>query len=213
MASRRSKYWMFLLYPENHDLDITVDSGVKILLEQCKVPCYYVLHDRDGKKPHYHVIAVYSTLKSESQVLEDFGSVCANGRVVVCSDYGACMRYLIHFDNDDKVKYEPGCVRKVGNVLPAYIDVFADMLDCKKQASFADVVSYALECNIKTFGVLYFRCRYYRPDLARALEKFTFAENDRLRMFFQSDYVEIEQVISDIAKENSEQVEVLESLF
>ena len=123
------------------------------------------------------------------------------------------MRYLIHYDNPDKVKYEPVCVKKVGSLLPAYIDVFADMLDCKRQASFAEVVEYALETGIKSFGVLYFRCRYYRPDLARALEKFTFAENDRLRMFFQSDYSEIEKILTDIAAEQEEQVEVLESLF
>ena len=93
MAGRRTRQWMFLVYPENHDIDIYSqnDSDIKSLLEPCKVPCYYILHDKDGKKPHYHVIAVYGSNKSENQVKTDFENICANGKVEACSDYGPCL--------------------------------------------------------------------------------------------------------------------------
>lgn len=205
MAGRRTRQWMFLVYPENHNIDICSqgDSDIKSLLEPCKVPCYYILHDKDGKKPHYHVIAVYGSVKGEKQVKTDFENVCANGKVEACSDYGACMRYLIHYDNENKLKYEPERVQTVGP-LPAYTDVIKDLVDCKKAVDFGDVADYAIGYGIKDFAVLLYRCRFYRPDLYRAILKFNTADNDRLRMLFRSDYEAVEEVILHAEAEYSE---------
>lgn len=63
-----------------------------------------ILHDQDGKKPHYHLLLMFSSLKSLPQVhamTDQLGSK----ELQPSYDMRASARYLLHLDHPDKHQY------------------------------------------------------------------------------------------------------------
>lgn len=99
----------FLIYP-----DSAPDNWMNIL-EDLKVQAYVSpLHDKDlnadgsSKKPHYHVLVVFSGGKSEAfcqGIIDEVGG--ANGKGEVCRSLEGSIRYLVHFGSRDKYNYNP----------------------------------------------------------------------------------------------------------
>ena len=99
MATTRNTHYATLVYPESapHDwIDILEEQHIQALISP--------LHDKDidkegnPKKPHYHIILIFESLKSPNQVKEineQFGGV----GVIPLHSLGAYSRYLCHTDN------------------------------------------------------------------------------------------------------------------
>lgn len=111
-GSGRTRSYATVVYPESapHFLDF---------LNELKVPCFVSpLHDKDvnptgeSKKPHYHVLFCFESVKSEQQAREMCEYIGGVGCEKVNSMRGYA-RYLIHLDNPDKAQYSANEVKQL----------------------------------------------------------------------------------------------------
>lgn len=102
---KRSKNFATVIYPDSAPDDWQnrlADTHCRILISP--------LHDQDinpdgeVKKPHYHVLFMSDSLKTEQQIREIFSSVGGVGLEIVQSSRGYA-RYLCHLDNPEKHQY------------------------------------------------------------------------------------------------------------
>lgn len=102
----RQTFFAFLAYPDSvpaNWIELLGDKHVRAYISP--------LHDRDInpegtiKKPHYHVLLQFDSLKSVAQFEEIRDSVGGVGREIVSSGRGYA-RYLIHRDNPEKAQYK-----------------------------------------------------------------------------------------------------------
>lgn len=104
-GTNRTYHWWFILYPESapadwlEQLEMTM---VKIAIS----PLHEHDLDADGntKKPHYHVILSYDSLKSYNQVVKITESLNQPIPIPIQSLAGA-HEYLTHANNPDKYQY------------------------------------------------------------------------------------------------------------
>lgn len=78
------------------------------LIRTFGVPCYYVLHDKDDKKSHIHVIFCAEnaiSVDTAQMIIENIGG--ANGKMERVANRKGYLRYLIHLDNPEKYQYKP----------------------------------------------------------------------------------------------------------
>lgn len=101
----RSKHWATIAYPESMPADY-VD-----IISEIGIPCVISpLHDKDvmkdgsPKKPHYHIIFAFPSLKSRMQVRELFQRFGGVGAEIVHS-INASVQYLWHMNAPDKAQY------------------------------------------------------------------------------------------------------------
>ena len=150
-SSRRSRNWVFIVYPDSapEDWRTIIDD---YHVEWVESP----LHDRDvnptgeQKKPHYHVLVMFSGLKSYDQVKEISDSVNAP-RPFICQNLRSMVRYFAHLDNPEKAQY-------------SYTDILvhggADLSDLVKPTSterykyIAEMMDFVDENEISEFYVL-----------------------------------------------------------
>lgn len=103
---KRSSYWGFIAYPESVAQDWENILSVEYGLEWCRSP----LHDRDfnedgtPKKPHWHCLVMFSSLKSYQQVKEITDRISATAPQIVHNPKGN-VRYFLHKDNPEKAQY------------------------------------------------------------------------------------------------------------
>lgn len=113
--SDRLRNWTFLLYPDSAgDLELIqqklYDLSVPCLISPLHVP------DEQEKKPHYHVVLFFSSVKTYRQVLATvqgvFGTVDFKGKechvvntVEKVYDKGGIIRYLVHYGIPDKQQF------------------------------------------------------------------------------------------------------------
>lgn len=159
-TKERSYNWATILYTESCAVDI---EGA---LLELKVPCALSpLHDRDIhddtgeiKKPHFHLLLHYTSLKSQRQVKDDLEPLGAVGAERV-RELGAYARYLIHADDPDKAQYDIQDLRifngfNIGKYLegePINTDAgFAALIKIILEYDFTDycdLVTHCLECD------------------------------------------------------------------
>lgn len=103
---KRTRNWACVIYPDSAPRDWVH------ILEEFHVPFLVSpLHDRDvtadnePKKPHYHVLLCFDSVKTQDQAVEIFVSVNGVGCEKVSSMRGYA-RYLCHLDDPDKVQYD-----------------------------------------------------------------------------------------------------------
>lgn len=129
------------------------------------------LHDRDvnmlgtePKKPHYHVIVMYESKKSYTQIKELFDDIGGVGGEIVQSLRGAS-RYLCHLDNPDKKRYSTSEVRQgFGADYDKTITLVSDIrtatammtqvIDNENILHFDDFVIYCRDNNMEWFNLL-----------------------------------------------------------
>lgn len=125
-AGTRSKYWGTIIYPDNENLK---ENYIEIIKES-RVPCIISpCHDRDvnedgtPKKPHYHAVFAYSSLKSQEQVKEFFGTWGGVGAEIIQA-MESYIPYLWHENETDKAQYNPDdCTLLNGFQLKNYVKV------------------------------------------------------------------------------------------
>ena len=99
--SRRTRNFATVVYPESSIL-----NWREVLQEQF-VPCFISpLHDQDvnptgeAKKPHYHVLIMFDSVKTVEQARDIFLKIGGVGCEIVNSLRGYA-RYLCHLDNPE----------------------------------------------------------------------------------------------------------------
>lgn len=178
-VKERSYNWATILYAESCVEDIA--SALLAL----KVPCALSpLHDRDIrektgelKKPHYHLLLHYTSLKSQRQVKEDVEPLGAVGAERV-RDLGAYARYLIHADDPDKAQYKIENVQEFnGFTICKYFDEGKIGID----AGFAALVKIALEQGYTDYCSLVTYCLECDAELLPSCRKSAYALTSFLR--------------------------------
>lgn len=108
----RTRSYATVVYPES-----APDFLEK--LNELKVPCFVSpLHDKDinptgePKKPHYHVLFCFESVKSETQAREMCNTIGGVGCEKVNSMRGYA-RYLCHYDNPEKAQYDCNEVKQL----------------------------------------------------------------------------------------------------
>lgn len=175
----RSYNWASILYTESCVTDI--ESALLAL----KVPCALSpLHDRDIcdetgelKKPHYHLLLHYISLKSQRQVKEDLEPLGAVGAERV-RDLGAYARYLIHADELEKIQYKLENVREFnGFDIGRYFEESRISTD----AGFAALIRIALDNGYTSYCELVTHCLECDTELLSSCRKSAYALTSFLR--------------------------------
>ena len=101
----RARYWTVIVYPESAPADWR-DVIDKEHIQWIESP----LHDKDTnpdgevKKAHWHLLLLYSGMKSYSQVKKLADNLNAPSPEV-CSEARGLVRYMAHLDNPEKHQY------------------------------------------------------------------------------------------------------------
>lgn len=173
---KRTRNWAFLMYPES-----CVTDWQERLTRRC-VPCFVSpLHDQDTwtaydeqeneahkqgepKKAHYHVLVMFSTVKTYEQVMELVGDLGGTSAVAV-EDVKAYARYLCHMGQRDKAQYSPDDVLQFGGA--DYAEVVEGTSD--KVKAIAEMEDFCEEQGIVSYATLSRYARQQRPDWYRVL--------------------------------------------
>lgn len=90
---------MAVFYPESAPEDF------RERIAGWRVPALLALHDKDeGKKPHYHLLVMFSSVKTLKQVHE-FTDELGSKELEPSYDLRGSARYLAHLDHPEKFQY------------------------------------------------------------------------------------------------------------
>lgn len=164
-SSSRSRNFTTIVYPESAPEDWLS------ILRSAQVPAVISpIHDKDihddgiCKKPHYHVVLMYDSLKTIDQARElskTFGGV---GCEKVMSTR-KMLRYLCHLDEIDKPKYDTMGVTIIGDIdYFGIIESAADDVDFLKNITF-----YIHSEHITNFASFMAFCASNNPEWFRAI--------------------------------------------
>lgn len=175
MAATRNTYYATIVYPESAPSD-----WMNILEEQHIQALVSPLHDKDidkegnPKKPHYHVVLIFESLKSPKQAQEIFEKISGVGTIPLHS-LGAYSRYLCHTDNPEKAQYVKEDVKEIGGA--NYKECCRQNEDKEKDEveNFMQIADLIGEKNIVFYGDLYKIVRTEYPDLIPTFTKKAYA--------------------------------------
>lgn len=162
---RRSMYFVSILYPESATPgweDILTDLGIPALVSP--------LHDKDmtamgePKKPHYHVILLFDSLKSMQQAQEVFDLIGAVQGQKVASLRGKA-RYLCHLDDANKAQYKIEDVMSFSGA--DYLEVIS--LPSDKYRMISEIIEWCCENGVSNYADLLDYARLYQYDWFRIL--------------------------------------------
>lgn len=115
----RSRNWTFLVYPDSEKLDshwrdTLSEMGLQVAISP--------LHDRDknkdgtDKKPHFHCVVVFDSVKAREQVQEICRQIGTNEQCQRVLNLKGTMRYLCHMDDPQKAQYSRDDVQIIGGL-------------------------------------------------------------------------------------------------
>lgn len=115
----RSRNWTFLVYPDSEKLDgdwrgTLSEMGLQVAISP--------LHDKDknkdgsDKKPHYHCVVVFDSVKAREQVQEICRKIGTNEQCQRVLNLKGTMRYLCHMDDPKKAQYRHEDVETIGGL-------------------------------------------------------------------------------------------------
>lgn len=164
-ALGRTRNFATVVYPES-----APDNWQEILGEMC-IPCFISpLHDKDinpdgeQKKPHYHVMLMYDSVKKIEQATEVFDKIGGVGHEKVLSIRGYA-RYLCHMDNPEKAQYSPEDVKMLGGA--DYITTIGLVTD--KYKVIGEIIDFCEDNSVISYADLLLWCRMNRFDWFRVL--------------------------------------------
>lgn len=162
---KRTRNFATVVYPDSAPEDWLVRLGNNF------VPCFVSpLHDLDinpygePKKPHYHVMIMFDSVKTIEQAKAIFEEIGGVGVEIVNSVRGYA-RYLCHLDNPEKIQYDKGFVQSfygadyestIGLALDRYIAIREMITFCRDNLifSYAELFRYAMDNRQDWFRVL-----------------------------------------------------------
>lgn len=144
----RTRNWTFLVYPESavEDWKEKLDSHHIAWVES-------PLHDKDinadgtEKKPHWHIILLYDSIKTYEQVARVSAGICGTIPQQVAS-VQALVRYLSHMDNPDKAQYNPADIIAHGG---ADLQALLSPTKAQRYKYINDMMAWCTENNIIEF--------------------------------------------------------------
>ena len=154
----RTRNFAFLVYPES------APPNWLEILDDAHCPAFVSpLHDRDinpdgdPKKPHYHVMLIFDSVKTIAQAQEIRDSIAGVGWEKIASQRGY-IRYLCHLDNPEKAQYSQDDIKCFGGLdyfsmvtLPTDVDAMLDdmtrYIDKYQVYSFRRFCSYCRDNN------------------------------------------------------------------
>lgn len=161
----RTRNYATVVYPES-----APEGWQNTLAEQCIPSFISPLHDKDlnptgeEKKPHYHVMIMFESVKTREQAMEIFDLIGGVGCEVVNSIRGYA-RYLCHLDNPDKAQYNTENVRALAGA--DYVSIIGLVTD--KYKALGEMLDYCDENEVHNIGDLIMYCRQERFDWFRVL--------------------------------------------
>lgn len=165
MASNRTRNYATVVYPES-----APEHWQTILSEMC-IPCFISpLHDQDidpggePKKPHYHVMLMYDSVKTRDQAQEVFDQIGGVGNETVQSIRGYA-RYFCHLDNPEKAQYSPDDVVAYGGA--DYITTIGLVID--KYKAIGEIMDFCVDNGVYSYATLLMWCRVNNPGWFRVL--------------------------------------------
>lgn len=154
-VGERTRNWVFIVYPES-----VVENWIEIVKEE-RVPfAVSPLHDMDVsgdtgevKKPHFHVLITYTTVKTAEQVKELTESIKAT-IPQKCKSVKGSTRYMAHLDDPNKYQYDAkdiigyngfDVMSQIRTATDRYfcINEMADYIESNDITEFADLFNYA----------------------------------------------------------------------
>lgn len=161
----RTRNFATVIYPES------APEGWQNILSEQFVPAFISpLHDKDTnptgepKKPHYHVVIMYDSVKTKKQAEDVFERIGGVGCEVVQSIRGYA-RYLCHLDNPEKAQYNQEDVRSMcGADYSGTIGLVTD-----KYKAIGEMIDFCIANNIYSYSQLLEYCRMERFDWFRVL--------------------------------------------
>lgn len=161
----RTRNFATVVYPES-----APDNWQEILSEQFVPAFISPLHNKDinptgeTKKPHFHVLIMFDSVKTKDQAIEIFNKIQGVGCEVVQSLRGYS-RYLCHLDNPEKAQYSPEDVRSLcGADYTGSIGLVTD-----KYKAIGEMIDFCEENGIISYSELLKYCRMERFDWFRVL--------------------------------------------
>lgn len=161
----RTRNFATVVYPESAQLD-----WIKILDAAHVETLISPLHDKDmnpdntQKKPHYHVLVMFSSVKTKEQAVEFFNEIGGIGLENIASTRGYA-RYLCHLDNPEKYQYNPSDVIALGGA--DYLSLV--LLPTDKYAIVGEMVDWCESVGCMSYRELFLYARINRQDWFRAL--------------------------------------------
>ena len=159
----RERDFAFILYPES------ANPKWKQILSDLKLPVFWVFHDKDmiideetgemvPKKPHYHVMLMFSNPRSENTAKKISIRCGGNGHLEELITRRGYARYLIHIDDPEKYQYSPNDVVCLGGA--DYNALSMTVTDIKKAEDdmLVDVIGYCKSTNIIAYCQLIDYC-------------------------------------------------------
>lgn len=120
----RTRNWTFVVYPES------APENWREIIDELHVPWVESpLHDKDVnpdgeiKKPHWHVVMMFSSNKSYDQIREITMKLSAPNPQKVANTKGL-VRYFAHMDNPEKFQYKKAdIIARAGADIASYLAV------------------------------------------------------------------------------------------
>lgn len=161
----RSKNWATVVYPES------APENWQSVLGDLKIEVFISpLHDMDVnptgevKKPHYHVIIMFPSVKTSEQAKEVFDLIGGVGSERIASIRGYA-RYLCHLDNPDKAQYDTSDVVAYGGA--DYYSVITLVTD--RYTTLSDILDFCDNNSIQFYSDLIRWCKTNRFEWFRCL--------------------------------------------
>lgn len=165
----RTRNWTFIVYP-----DSAPENWIEILSEEQVPFVISPLHDKDVnadgevKKPHWHVMLMFSSKKSLAQIQEITQKINSPIPQKV-NDVKAMSRYFLHLDNPEKYQYRKEDLKVYGGVnVDKYLTSVSEQKDERYQGiremcqfvddngiiEFSDLMAYAMSNRDDWFALL-----------------------------------------------------------
>lgn len=191
MAVKRYRNFATVVYPESAPEDWIFRLGELV------IPCFISpLHDQDvnpggePKKPHYHVMLMFDSQKTQEQaqaVIDQIGGV---GCEIVQSMRGYA-RYLCHLDNPEKHQYSVDDV--IAYAGADYVGTIGLAIDRYK--AIGEMIDFCEDHGVVSYAQLLSWCRVNRFDWFRVLcDNGTFVIREYLKSKLWTDRNEIKPV-------------------
>lgn len=170
----KKRYFAFLLYPES------INSEWKQILINLKQRVFYIYHDKDiiletgeVKKPHYHVMIMYDSPRSDATVSKIATSCGSNGHLERIESKSKYMRYLIHLDNPEKYQYGFEDVVSLGGA--DYVKEIRTKLKVgnDKLKIISEMINFCNDNNIEVYADFLSYCVKYRQDWLKILTSYS----------------------------------------
>ncbi len=168
MADDRRRVWACIVYGDS------APANWVGIIDSWHIPAAISpLHDRDVwtdedeqedpshvagefKKPHWHVMFYFDSVKSYSQVFRLLSRLGVNKIEEVLSTRGY-NRYLCHIDNPEKAQYDPDDVRLLGG---AKYDISTPPPSIDEQMDIqGDILDFMRKHSVTEYAELVFWCR------------------------------------------------------